>query len=159
MIPMTAMRMAAGIMADGAFPNVATPEKRTKRNKMLVSKNAFPPCCFLVPIRCHDLPAGNERTPAPTMLLMRLKTSALMVAVPPDSLAPPRGSGTAAAASFPNRVEEDLTAVVVVVKDREGVSRASEELMPTATTAAKRRQQRDFIVCNFKSATSWIYER
>ena len=60
----------------------------------------------------NDLPAGRLKTPAPTMLLMRLKTSFGMVAVPPPcdfSAAPPRGSSAAAlAASFPRRgVVED----------------------------------------------------
>jgi hypothetical protein len=58
-----------------------------------------------------NLPAGKLNTPAPTMLLMRLKTSLGIVAVPPPCCAPPRSgsSGTAAAAddepSFPSCVE------------------------------------------------------
>ena len=69
------------------------------------------------------LPAGRLKTPAPTILLMRLKTSVGMVAVPPpcDLLAslapPPRGiSAAALAASFPRRVD-DVAAGVLEIND------------------------------------------
>lgn len=35
MMPMTAMRMVAGIMAEGAFPNIATPEQRANESALV----------------------------------------------------------------------------------------------------------------------------
>lgn len=52
---MSAMRMVAGMSAEGALPKA-------------------------------DIPAGRERTPAPTMHLTRLKISSGMVAVPSTEL-------------------------------------------------------------------------
>lgn len=53
--------------------------------------------------------------PAPTILLIRLKTSLGIVAVPPDSPPPPRGASAAAAAPslLDNRVDEVLAVLVV----------------------------------------------
>jgi hypothetical protein len=51
----------------------------------------------------EDSPAGKLRTPAPTILLMRLKTSFGIVAVPPLS-APPLGSSAVAEASDERQV-------------------------------------------------------
>jgi hypothetical protein len=97
--------MDAGMTADGAFPNAATPAP--KRDENHVSCKTKGPRYFHLNAFQGDVPAGKLRTPAPTILLIRLKTSLGMVAVPPDSLAPPRGGSAAAAAapaSFPSLV-------------------------------------------------------
>lgn len=100
------------------------------------------------------LPAGNDNTPAPTILLIRLKTSLGIVAVPPPP--PPRGTSEAklaAVASFPRRVDDGICAEVVtvllmlllqvpVVDLQVGVNNASDETMAvvaTTTTAIHRR--------------------
>ena len=68
-------------------------------------------------IEIFYLPAGRLKTPAPTILLMRLKTSLGIVAVPPPVdfllLPPPLGRSATLAASFPRRLDEDVDALAI----------------------------------------------
>jgi hypothetical protein len=67
------------------------------------------------------LPAGRLKTPAPTILLIKLKTSLGMVAVPP--LSPPLGSSAAATSEVSLVVEAIEGLVAKVACRRVGVTR------------------------------------